>query len=109
MQFVLYTCYKFRLLLESVLIRLEMDKIASYLRLLEAKNGLSSISICQVGTCDLANIAGMVHSKLEKLLVPATLPLVTASVALPLANANGSTASRDETVWSCLTSPEGPL
>src|SRR5579863_4729014 len=83
MQFGLYTCHKFRLLLESVLVRPEMDQIASNLRLLEAKNGLSSISICQVGTCDLANIAGMVHSKLEKLLVPATLPLMTASVAIP--------------------------
>jgi hypothetical protein len=83
MQFGQNACHKFRLLLESVLVRPEMDQIASNLRLLEAKNGLSSISICQVGTCDLANIAGMVHSKLEKLLVPATLPLMTASVALP--------------------------
>jgi hypothetical protein len=53
-----------------------MDQIASDLRLLDAKTGLSSISIRQVGTHFLANIAGRVHSKPEKLLVPATLPLV---------------------------------
>jgi hypothetical protein len=50
MQFALYTCHKFRFLLESVLSRLEMGQIASTLRLLKAKNGLSSISIWQVGT-----------------------------------------------------------
>ena len=82
MQFKLNTCHKFRFRVESVLIRLEMDQIASYLKLLEAKNGLSSISIWQVGTRLLANIAGGVHSKSKKLLVPATLPLVTAYVAL---------------------------
>lgn len=43
MQFVLYTCYKFRLLLESVLAWPEMGQIANNLKLLEAKNGFSSI------------------------------------------------------------------
>jgi hypothetical protein len=83
MQFGLYACHKFRFLLESVLIRLEMGQVASKSRLLKAKNGLSSISIWQVGTRSLKKFAGMIHSKLKKLLVPATLPLVTASVALP--------------------------
>src|SRR5215813_14271615 len=84
MQFGLNTYRKFRFLLESVLSRLEIGQIASNLRLPDAKNGLSSISIWQVGTRSLANIAGRVHSELEKFLVPATLPLMTASVVIPL-------------------------
>ena len=43
-----------------------MGQIASDLRLLEAKNGLSSISIWQVGTRSLANIAGIMHSSFVK-------------------------------------------
>jgi hypothetical protein len=62
-----------------------MGHIASKLGRLDAKTGLSSISIRQVGTRFLANIAGRMHSKSEKLLVPATLPLMTASVAIPQA------------------------
>ena len=83
MQFGRNTCHKFRELAESVLVRPEMGQNASNLRLLDAKNRLSSISIRQVGTRYLANIAGRVHSKSEKLFVPATLPLMTASVAIP--------------------------
>ena len=76
-QIGLNACHKFRFWMESVLIQLEMGQIASKLGLLDAKTRLSSISIRQVGTRFPANSAGRVHSKSEKLLVPATLPLMT--------------------------------
>jgi len=60
-----------------------MGQIGSNLRLLEAKKRPSSISIPQVGTHIIAEIAGMIHSRLKKHLVPATLPPVAAYVALP--------------------------
>jgi hypothetical protein len=50
-------CRKFRLGAESVLVRPEMGQNASNLRLLKAKNGLSSISIWQVGTRTLGCFA----------------------------------------------------
>ena len=87
MQFVLSACHKFRFQAESVLIRPEMGQIASNSRLLDTKKGPSSISIQQVGTRTLKSFARIMHSKSEKFLVPATLPLVTAYVALPLSGA----------------------
>ena len=91
MQFKLYACRKFRFRVESVLSRLEMGQIASKFGLPDAKTGLSSVSIRQVGTRFLANNAGRVHSKSEKLLVPATLPLMTAYVAIPHIARRGNT------------------
>jgi len=43
-----------------------MEQIASKSRQLDAKNGPSSISIWQVGTRSLANIAGIMHSSSVK-------------------------------------------
>lgn len=57
MQFGLYTRHKFRLLMESVLSRLETGQIASKLKLLEDKNEPSSISILEVGTHAPGNFA----------------------------------------------------
>src|SRR2546423_8481219 len=61
-QIGLNACRKFRFRVESVLIRSEMGQIASVLRQLGTENRPSSISIWQVGTRSLANIAGIMHS-----------------------------------------------
>ncbi|SRR6266550_5858077 len=58
------------------------------------RKGSSSISIGEVGTHSLANIAGRVYSKSQKLLVPATLRLVTPYVALPPQASYGSNQPR---------------
>jgi hypothetical protein len=53
--------------MESVLIRPEMGQIASKLRQLDTKNGLSSVPIQQVGTRSPEKIACIIHPRMKNL------------------------------------------